>query len=171
MSEIRYRVVDGPVMPFMLTLDVGDELRAEWISTDRANRVAATRGESAMLDDLTARLESYFAGGRVQFDDVPVPKGTAFQRRCWAACRRIPYGSTISYGELASQAGSGPGASRAAGQAMRRNPLPILVPCHRVIAADGRLQGFAGRTGGQGQWLALKSRLLELEGALIDMPC
>ena len=85
----------------------------------------------------------YFAGGRTDFD-VPLElAGTDFQRRVWSALRDIPYGETISYGELARRVGN-PGAVRAVGLANGRNPVAIIVPCHRVIGADGSLTGYGG---------------------------
>jgi methylated-DNA-[protein]-cysteine S-methyltransferase len=102
------------------------------------------------------RLSDYFDGQRVEFPDKPVyERSTPFQQRVWEATRRIPYGETRTYGQIAREAGS-PGAARAVGQALGENPLPILVPCHRVIGSDGGLTGFGGG-------LEMKQRLLELE--------
>ena len=94
--------------------------------------------------------------------DAPIPEGTPFMQKCWVACRNIPYGETRTYGELAKAAGSPKGA-RAAGQAMRRNPLPIITPCHRVIATSGKLHGFAGKTNLKSKELKIKHYLLQLE--------
>jgi methylated-DNA-[protein]-cysteine S-methyltransferase len=104
-----------------------------------------------------AQLGEYFAGRRRQFDVELGAKGTEFQRTVWRALVQIPYGETVSYGELARRIGQ-PQASRAVGLANGANPLPIIVPCHRVIGSDGSLTGFGGG-------LPLKRRLLELEGA------
>ena len=101
------------------------------------------------------QLEEYFAGRRRSFRLPLSPAGTEFQRRVWAALQDIPYGRTISYGTLAARAGF-PRAFRAAGQACRRNPLAIIIPCHRVVGRDGRLTGFAGG-------LDIKDFLLRLE--------
>ena len=111
---------------------------------------------SPLLDAAEAQLREYFAGARRTFDLPLAPHGTAFQQRVWAALRAIPYGETRTYGELAAAIGS-PNASRAVGIANHRNPLPILIPCHRVIGADGSLAGYAGG-------LETKRRLLALEG-------
>lgn len=111
---------------------------------------------SPLLDAAEAQLREYFAGARRTFDLPLAPHGTAFQQRVWAALRAIPYGETRTYGELAAAIGS-PNASRAVGMANHRNPLPILIPCHRVIGADGSLAGYAGG-------LETKRRLLALEG-------
>jgi methylated-DNA-[protein]-cysteine S-methyltransferase len=102
-----------------------------------------------------AQLREYFAGKRREFDLPLVPEGTAFQLKVWSALRTIPYGKTWSYGELARHIRK-PKASRAVGAANGQNPIPIIVPCHRVIGANGSLTGFGGG-------LKIKRQLLELE--------
>ena len=111
---------------------------------------------------LRDRIEAYFEGERIGFEDEAVDLGDAssFLRASWEACLAIPYGETRTYKWLAEQAGR-PRGPRAAGQAMARNRLPIVVPCHRVVASDGSLHGF-GRGASQ---LDLKQRLIELEAA------
>ncbi len=114
----------------------------------------------ALFGDLRARIERQFSGDSITFADLELDVDDArpFFQAAWAACRTIPSGSTRTYGWLAAAAGS-PAAARAAGQAMARNRLPIVVPCHRVVASDGSLGGFGrGRSR-----LDLKSRLLEIE--------
>jgi len=113
----------------------------------------------AHLDQAQAQLAEYFAGTRRDFDLDLDPAGTAFQLRAWKALRTIPYGRTITYGEQAAQLG-GPGAARAVGAANGRNPLSIVVPCHRVVAATGALTGFAGG-------LDIKAWLLDHERAVL----
>ena len=117
------------------------------------------------LRDLKRRLVAYFEGEEVDFAEVAIDlRGASpFHAAAWEACRSIPAGETRSYGWLAAQAGS-PRAVRAAGQAMARNRLPIIVPCHRVIASDGDLRGF-GKGANQ---LDLKRRLLDLERSLLS---
>ena len=115
-------------------------------------------GDNAVLASTRAQLGEYFAGRRRTFDLPLAPDGTAFQCSVWMALRAIPYGATISYRALAERIGR-PSAMRAVGAANGRNPLPIVVPCHRVIGADGSLTGFGGG-------LPTKRFLLELEGAL-----
>jgi len=105
-----------------------------------------------------AQLDEYFQGKRKVFDLPLHAEGTAFQRSVWAALQAIPYGSTISYKELAQRIGQ-PEAVRAVGRANGSNPIPIVIPCHRVIGADGSLTGFGGG-------LLLKEQLLSLEGAI-----
>jgi methylated-DNA-[protein]-cysteine S-methyltransferase len=120
-------------------------------------------GESCVvLDAAASQLESYFAGELIEFD-VPLDlAGTEFQRRCWLALATIPYGQTVSYGEQARRLGLGPDAARAVGSANGQNPLPLVLPCHRVIGADGSLTGFGGG-------LHVKRFLLEHEGALLPL--
>jgi methylated-DNA-[protein]-cysteine S-methyltransferase len=101
------------------------------------------------------QLRDYFAGRRTGFDLPLCPEGTPFQRSVWRQLQDIPYGGTISYGELARRVGN-PKASRAVGAANGANPIPIVIPCHRVIGADGRLTGFGGG-------LPVKEALLALE--------
>ena len=114
--------------------------------------------ETPLLARGREELLEYLAGARRDFDLPLAPQGTPFQQRVWAALREIPYGQTRSYRELALAAGS-PRGYRAVGMANHRNPIPILIPCHRVVGADGSLTGYAGG-------LELKRKLLELEGVL-----
>ena len=115
-----------------------------------------------VLDEAAAQLTAYFAGERTSFD-VPLDlDGTEFQRRCWLALATIPYGQTVSYGEQARRLGLGPDSARAVGAANGRNPVPVVLPCHRVVGADGSLTGFGGG-------LPLKRFLLEHEGALLRL--
>jgi len=123
--------------------------------------LAGESGRNAELAEVAAQqLRQYFQRRRRHFT-VPVDISAlpAFSRRLLAACATIPWGDTRSYGQLAAQVGL-PGAARAVGQALGRNPVPILIPCHRVIRADGSLGGF-------GAGLEMKRRLLELEGTSI----
>lgn len=105
------------------------------------------------------QLREYFAGERTAFDGQIAPAGSPFQRRVWDALRRIPFGATMTYGELAAQLGV-PGSARAVGRANATNPVPIIVLCHRVIGADGSLTGYAGG-------LEMKVALLRREGVAV----
>ena len=133
------------------------------VDVEKSRRGAAAEvagpGESApsrmVLDEAARQLREYMAGGRTDFDLPVAFSGTAFQEEVWAELVRIPYGTTITYGELARRVGRA-GAARAVGQANGRNPVPIVVPCHRVVASDG--------IGGYGGGLPLKRALLALEG-------
>ncbi|MDQ6831025.1 MAG: methylated-DNA--[protein]-cysteine S-methyltransferase [Gemmatimonadota bacterium] len=97
----------------------------------------------SILSTVRAQIESYFAGTRTTFDVPLAPRGTPFQQRVWNELRAIPYGTTITYGELARRVGDVK-ASRAVGAANGRNPIPIIVPCHRVVGTNGSLTGFGG---------------------------
>ena len=115
-------------------------------------RVAGERIDVAVPDGMPtarfrARLVRWLKGRDDDFGDVALPRGTEFQRACWQACRTIPRGEVRTYGWVAREAGR-PGAARAVGQAMRRNPMPIAVPCHRVVGAGTRLGGYAGAEDG-----------------------
>lgn len=116
--------------------------------------------ETPVLVEARRQLEDYFAGDRRDFDLPLDPAGgTAFQNKVWAAMRAIPAGQVRTYGDLATELGS---SARAVGTACGRNPLPILIPCHRVVAASGRLGGYSGWEGTD-----TKKRLLALEGAAL----
>jgi methylated-DNA-[protein]-cysteine S-methyltransferase len=112
---------------------------------------------SPLLTEAAHQLDAYFAGKLSHFDLPLAPAGSAFEARVWSAMQLIPYGETRSYGDLASAVGSAP---RPVGRACGRNPIPIVIPCHRVLARGG-LGGYSGAGG-----LATKQRLLALEGAL-----
>jgi methylated-DNA-[protein]-cysteine S-methyltransferase len=119
---------------------------SRWVRDERA------------LAPLRRELEEYFAGERREFEVELAPSGTPFQLSVWRALRAIPYGETASYGEIAAAVGQ-PGAARAVGGANNRNPIAIVVPCHRVIGASGTLVGYGGG-------LDRKQRLLALEGGV-----
>ncbi len=104
---------------------------------------AEPRHDPDAAGDAVSQLAAYFGGTRLGFDLPLAPRGTEFQRKVWAALRRIPPGETLSYGEIAAAVGR-PTASRAVGAANGRNPLAIVVPCHRVVGANGQLTGYAG---------------------------
>ncbi len=111
--------------------------------------------ETELIKTVKTQLDEYFTGKRHSFDFPLVMTGTEFQGRVWAELKKIPYGKTISYSELAERCGS-PKASRAVGQANNRNKIMIVIPCHRVVGKDGSLTGYAGG-------LSVKKLLLELE--------
>ena len=113
----------------------------------------------ALLIEAKRQLEQYFARKRTVFDLPLAPFGSADEKRLWARMSRIPYGRTATYGELARELGQ---VAREVGQACGRNPIPIIVPCHRVMGADGALTGYSAPGG-----VEVKRRLLQLEGALL----
>ena len=165
----RYRVIQTPTGPFALIHEANGRLGTTWLdlSTNEDHPLHDTSiRDEKLLPELAARLERYFAGEVVDFGDVPTPTASPFMRRCWEACRSIPRGETRSYSKLATMAGGRGNAARAAGQAMRRNPLPIIIPCHRVVSATGHLHGFSGSCDQTGPALAVKRSLLQMEGAL-----
>ena len=155
-----HHVIDSPIGP--LTLVAQDQvLTGVYMHQQRHDPGAGRLGErdGGGFADVTEQLEAYFAGQLTTFDIELQLVGTDFQRRVWAELRQIPYGQTISYGELARRLGK-PGASRAVGLANGRNPICIIVPCHRVIGSTGQLTGYGGG-------LPRKRHLLDLErGAL-----
>src|SRR4051794_2049533 len=150
-------VVDSPIGPLgLVASDTG--LRAVLFDGGRIR----AEGRSPVLDEAARQLGAYFDGDLVAFDLPLELDGTDFRRRCWLALGSIPYGQTVSYGEQARRLGLGHDAARAVGAANGRNPLPIVLPCHRVIGANGSLTGFGGG-------LEVKRFLLELEGALLPL--
>jgi methylated-DNA-[protein]-cysteine S-methyltransferase len=152
---IHYRTIDSPIGPLALAgrgqlltnLRMVDQTyepnRADWVPDDRA------------FPDAVEQLKAYFAGERTDFDLELSLAGSEFQRRVWQALLTIPYGETRSYGEIAEQIGAS-GAARAVGLANGRNPIAVIVPCHRVIGASGSLTGYGGG-------LDRKRTLLEME--------
>ena len=148
----------SPIGP--LTLHAHDgALTSIWMEDDPD--LPERTGYAPPLAEARIQLDAYFAGDLRVFDLPLAPAGTDFQLRVWNELTRIPYGETISYGELARRVGD-PGAARAVGLANGKNPLPVIVPCHRVIGADGSLTGFGGG-------LDRKRRLLELEAGVATL--
>lgn len=147
-------VMDSPVG--MLTL-LAEEGKLIKIGFDPQANAHIPLGSDAVLDMAKQQLSEYFLGTRKRFDLPLDPRGTAFQRRVWAALCDIPYGTTETYGQLAARIGQ-PKAARAVGQANNRNKLPIVIPCHRVIGADGALVGYS-------DGVEIKRILLAIEAA------
>ncbi len=116
---------------------------------------------SAVLRAAHSQLDQYFAGSRKLFELPLAPNGTPFQRAVWNAIAQVPWGETLTYAELASRAGH-PGSARAAGAATGRNPLSIIVPCHRIVGSDGSLTGYAGGLDRKQKLLALERPLFAL---------
>jgi methylated-DNA-[protein]-cysteine S-methyltransferase len=144
MTSLRYRTVDSPVGP--LTLAGSDSTVHHLRMTDQTHEPDRSGWQPAApgaFADTVEQLEAYFAGELTEFALDLELSGTEFQRRVWAALQTIPYGETRSYGQIAEQIGS-PGASRAVGLANGRNPISIIIPCHRVIGSGGGLTGYGG---------------------------
>lgn len=119
------------------------------------SRAEGVKEETPVIANAHRQIEEYLRGERQEFDLKLSPKGTSFQQKVWNALLDIPYGETRSYGQIAMAVGN-PKAARAIGMANNRNPIPIIIPCHRVVGADGKLIGYAGG-------LDIKTKLLELE--------
>lgn len=152
-------VHESPVGPLTLVSDGAALAGVYFESQKHGAPPAGPSGTDKIIDATRKQLDSYFAGKRKSFDVPLAAKGTAFQTRVWHALTKIPYGETVSYGAIAAGIGS-PKAVRAVGAANGRNPIPIIIPCHRVIGANGSLTGFGGG-------MARKELLLDLErGAL-----
>jgi methylated-DNA-[protein]-cysteine S-methyltransferase len=158
----NHAIVDSPVGPLTLVADGGD-LAGLYMDDQRHLPDPARHGDrdDDTLPAVREQLAAYFAGELTRFDVPLAMHGTPFQRRVWQALQEIPYGRTWSYGQLADHIGQ-PGASRAVGLANGRNPIGIVVPCHRVVGSTGKLVGYGGG-------LARKQLLLDLErgGALV----
>ncbi len=147
---------DTPIGALLLAGDASGLRRIGFSTDEAAQSPPAEWQENAnFFCETTRQLAAYFAGDLSTFDLPLAPQGTPFQLQVWRALQDIAYGQTLSYGELAQKIGT-PNASRAVGAANGQNPLPIVIPCHRVIGSNGRLTGFAGG-------LETKKNLLSLE--------
>ena len=159
---MSYTQIESPVGPLLL---VGDDAGLRQIlfvnGRHRARPEPSWKDDAAPLEKTIRQLRSYFAGEREEFDLPLAPEGTPFQREVWRRLCEIPYGETISYGELARRIGN-PRASRAVGLANGSNPIPIVIPCHRVIGSNGKLTGYGGGLPIKEKLLALEKRQLRL---------
>ena len=160
-ATVLYDVVKTPIDRLVVASD-GSAIVGVWMANAEPDDAswADRRGADSLLDEARRQLVAYFAGGLRAFDLPLAPNGTEFQRRVWTELTKIPFGATISYARLARRV-SNAAAVRAVGAANGRNPIPIIVPCHRVIGSDGSLTGFGGG-------LARKQWLLKHEGAQGD---
>ncbi|HEV7138991.1 MAG TPA: methylated-DNA--[protein]-cysteine S-methyltransferase [Steroidobacteraceae bacterium] len=160
-GTMYWHEIDSPIGRLLLAGDGGSLIHLGFQSGPRPQVPGGDWvADAAPFRAAIGQLGEYFAGRRQSFDLPLAPRGTEFQRRVWRALTEIPYGTTISYGELARRIGN-PSASRAVGLANGANPVPIVVPCHRVIGANGSLTGFGGG-------LPIKHKLLALEGSLAE---
>jgi methylated-DNA-[protein]-cysteine S-methyltransferase len=144
MNRRVHTTVPSPIGPLRLVASDG-VLCGLYMETHRHRPDDTTFGapDDGPFGEVSAQLEAYFDGERTAFDLPLHLEGSEFQRRVWTALQAIPYGETWTYGELAAHVGS-PGASRAVGLANGRNPISVVVPCHRVVGADGTLTGYGG---------------------------
>jgi methylated-DNA-[protein]-cysteine S-methyltransferase len=154
--SLFYTSMDSPLGELLLLGD-GEELHGLYMQGGRkpARIAPQWKRSAAPFADVRAQLQEYFAGERVAFDVPLAMHGTRFELQVWHALVDIPYGETVSYGEIATRIGQ-PSAARAVGLANGRNPIAVIVPCHRVIGANGTLTGYGGG-------LERKQLLLELE--------
>ena len=142
--QLRYRTVESPIGPLTLAGDGSTLMHLRMTEqSHEPDRSGWTPAGADAFADVVEQLNAYFAGTLTEFDVDLELHGTEFQRKVWAALQTIPYGQTRSYGEIAEQIGS-PSASRAVGLANGRNPISIIVPCHRVIGAAGSMTGYGG---------------------------
>ena len=149
MGKISSRNLDSPIGVLGLMVRDGFIVRIVF------GGVEETKAQDPVLDAAEIQLNEYFAGARREFE-IPIrPEGTPFQQKVWRALMEIPYGDTRAYSEIAAAVGS-PRAARAVGMANHLNPIPVVVPCHRVVGKDGALTGYASG-------LEMKAALLELE--------
>jgi methylated-DNA-[protein]-cysteine S-methyltransferase len=161
-EQLSYTTVASPIGELLL---VGDERALRGLYMQQGRRPARVdrrwRPDESPFSETVGELREYFDGRRRQFETPLAMHGSEFERRVWEALREIPYGETVSYGELARSLGQ-PSAARAVGLANGRNPIAVIVPCHRVIGADGSLTGYGGG-------LERKRALLELEAGQVRL--
>jgi methylated-DNA-[protein]-cysteine S-methyltransferase len=160
---VNYSYLETPIGTLLIAGDDRAIHRIEFPKNGKARRPEADWHESARgpVAEAIRQLREYFAGRRSDFDLPLAPQGTAFQKTVWDRLQEIPYGETISYGELAKRVGN-PKASRAVGAANGQNPIPIVIPCHRVIGSNGKLTGFGGGLPTKETLLALEAKQLRL---------
>jgi methylated-DNA-[protein]-cysteine S-methyltransferase len=178
MSPQTWTEIETPVGPLRLVAEDGALVAVDFLGEmpDGPGEAASVRlhrergrprSDASVRDDsdevlvrATEQLAAYFAGELEEFDLPLAPRGTPFQQQVWAELRRIPYGATASYGEIAARLGRTGHGARAVGVANGRNPIPVIVPCHRVVGASGAMTGYGGG-------MERKRRLLHLEGAAL----
>ncbi|PYT38799.1 MAG: cysteine methyltransferase [Acidobacteria bacterium] len=162
MNTVFYTTLESPVGTLLLA---GDSQALRIVSFQSSKHAeppqADWKQDKAPFAEVIRQLRAYFRGERKEFDLPLAPEGTEFQLRVWNRLRTIPYGETISYAQLAERIGN-PKAVRAVGLANGSNPIPIIIPCHRVIGSDGSLTGFGGG-------LPTKKMLLELESKQLSL--
>lgn len=148
----------SPIGELILVEEKGELLEVNFINGRKtAQRPAGAMEDRAPFQEAIRQLEEYFAGRRQHFDLPLAPQGTPFQKKVWNALLTVGYGRTASYGDIARSIGN-PKSVRAVGLANGRNPIPVIIPCHRVIGSNGALTGYGGGLG-------IKKQLLDLEGA------
>lgn len=159
---LRWRVAPSPVGPLRLAAEGAHLRRISFTDGEVPGLPGPDPGtlEEAVLAEAVRQLDEYFTAGRETFDLPLAPRGNDFRRRVWWALADVPYGTTVSYGTLAARLRLPAGSARGVGSALGANPIVIVLPCHRVVGADGGLTGFGGG-------VARKEALLALEGSAL----
>jgi methylated-DNA-[protein]-cysteine S-methyltransferase len=162
MSLITYTTIESPVGPLLLAGDERGLRRVSFLNSKRSAPLQPDwKQDRGPFTEVIRQLQEYFGGALKDFDLPLSLEGTEFQLRVWRSLRTIRYGETISYGQLAQRIDK-PDAVRAVGLANGCNPIPIIIPCHRVIGSDGSLTGFGGGLPNKKKLLALESRQMSL---------
>jgi methylated-DNA-[protein]-cysteine S-methyltransferase len=161
-NTLRHHIIPSPLGPLMLVADDAERLRGLYLPDHRRGPAAppGRRQAGGVIEDAALQLAEYFAGDRTTFELRLVTAGSPLQERVWDRLRSVPYADTVTYGQIAADLGLPPGVARAIGSANARNPLSIIVPCHRVVGASGSLTGYAGG-------LAAKRYLLDHEARTV----
>jgi methylated-DNA-[protein]-cysteine S-methyltransferase len=162
--DVRFDVVPSPIGDLFLAATGRGLCRISYTIDGQEESLARTFGVRVLrapIDEVRRELDEYFDGRRQQFDMALDLRAVGFQESVLQELARVPYGQTDTYGHLAAKVGR-PGAARAVGMVMNRNPIPIVLPCHRILGANGSLTGYAGG-------LHVKRALLELEGAVLTL--
>lgn len=176
-TAVRTATVESPIGALLLVADGEDRLTGVFTeghrteASARARALPATGTPDGVLATTADQLAEYFAGERTTFDLTTAAAGSPLQQDVWDALVRIPYGTTTSYGALAAELGMSPGAARAVGTANGRNPISIIVPCHRVVGASGALTGYAGGLEAKRRLLVLEARVAGGAPGLDDDAC
>ena len=157
-----YSYFQSPLGPLLLVSSSAALTQINFPNNERASQPEPEwQKDEQRLREVVRQLHAYFSGELESFDVELAPQGTHFQQKVWKELLEIPYGETISYGELARRIGN-PNASRAVGLANGSNPIPIIIPCHRVIGSNGKLTGYGGGLPTKEKLLALEKRQLQL---------
>lgn len=151
-----WRVVDSPIGELRVVAEDGAITAIEFSPFKPDAVIGEQSDDDQLLGEAAQQLDAYFRGDLKEFDLPLAPRGTPYQQRVWEQLQLIPWGATASYGEIAHRLGQTNAASRAVGTANGRNPIPVVIPCHRVIGANGSLTGYAGG-------MTRKQTLLDLE--------
>ena len=162
-ASYRWSAFETRFSKFAAAIDGEGGVVRFWLHADGKGGPRGVRDDDA-LADVRRQVEEYCAGARRGFElPIHFETGSDFERGVWAAMTKIPFGETVSYGAIAKLLGGGPEAARAVGAACNANPIPLIVPCHRVVGADGALVGFGGG-------LPLKRALLDFESVVVGRP-